>query len=67
MRSRNVPKSYAVVVRANDSGQPAYAVRIGDALHDVEVQFPFIIRGELLAVARFDKVHDYIVMWRTRT
>lgn len=37
-------------------------MRIGDAFHDVEMQFPLIVRGESLAVAGFDKVHDYIVV-----
>lgn len=38
-------------------------MRIGDAFHDVEMQFPFIVRGEFLAVAGFDKVHDYIIVF----
>ena len=35
---------------------------IGDAFHDVEMQFPFVVRGEFLAVARFNKVHDHVVV-----
>ncbi len=38
-------------------------MRIGDAFHDVEVQLPFIVRGEFLAVAGFDEVHDYVVIF----
>ena len=38
-------------------------MRIGNAFHNVEMQFPFIVRGEFLAVAGFDKVHDYIVVF----
>lgn len=37
-------------------------MRVGNAFHDVEVQFPFVVRGEVLAVARFDKVHDDVVV-----
>lgn len=37
-------------------------MRIGDAFHDVEMQFPFVVRSEFLAVAGFDKVHDHIVI-----
>lgn len=37
-------------------------MRIGDAFHNVEMQFPFIVRGELLAIAGFDKVHDHVVI-----
>lgn len=37
-------------------------MRVGDAFHNVEMQFPFIVRGEFLAVAGFDKVHDHVVV-----
>ena len=56
------PESYTVVIGANDGCQAADAVRVGDAFHDVEMQFPFVVRGEFLAVAGFDKVHDYVVI-----
>lgn len=59
----DAPKSHTVVVWANDGSQAAYTVRIGNALHDVEMQFPFIVRGEFLAVAGFDKVHNNIVVF----
>lgn len=36
---------------------------VGDAFHDVEMQFPFVVRGELLAVTGLDKVHDYVVIF----
>lgn len=61
-RSMNVPKSYTVVIRAYDGCQATDAMRIGNAFHNVEMQFPFIVRREFLAVAGFDKVHDYIVI-----
>ena len=38
-------------------------MRVGDAFHDVEVQFPFVVRGEFLAVTGLDKVHDYVVVF----
>ena len=38
-------------------------MRIDDAFHDVEMQFPFVVRGEFLAVTGFDKVHDYVVVF----
>lgn len=38
-------------------------MRIGNAFHDVEMQFPLIGRGEFLAVAGFDKVHDDVVVF----
>lgn len=38
-------------------------MRIGDAFHDVEMQFPFIVRGKFLAVAGFDRVHDYVIVF----
>ena len=38
-------------------------MRIGDAFHNVEMQFPFVVRGEFLAVAGFDKVHHYVVVF----
>ena len=37
-------------------------MRIGDAFHNVEMQFPLIVRGEFLAVAGFDKIHDDVVV-----
>ena len=39
-------------------------MRIDEAFHDVEMQFPFIVRGESLAVAGFDKVHDHVVIFK---
>ena len=59
----DAPESHAVVVRANYGSQTTHAVRIGHAFHDVEMQFPFIVRGKFLAVAGFDKVHDYVVVF----
>ena len=59
----DAPESHAVVVWTDYGSQSAYAVSIGDAFHDVEMQFPFVVRGELLAVAGFDKVHDYVVIF----
>lgn len=38
-------------------------MRIGNAFHDVEMQFPFIVRGKFLAVAGFDWVHDHVVVF----
>lgn len=38
-------------------------MRIGDAFHDVEMQFPFVMGGKLLAIAGSDKVHDYVVIF----
>ena len=58
----DAPESHAVVVRANYGSQTTHAMRIDDAFHDVEMQFPFIVRGKFLAVAGFDKVHDHIVV-----
>lgn len=65
MASGDVPESHTVVVWANDGSQAAYTVRVGDAFHDVEMQFPFIVGGEFLAVAGFDKVHDHIVVFES--
>ena len=38
-------------------------MRIYDALHDVNVQFPLVFRSPLGAIARFDKVHHNVVMF----
>ena len=59
----DAPESHAVVVRANYGSQTTHTVRIDDAFHNVKMQFPFIVRGEFLAVAGFDKVHDYVVVF----
>ena len=59
---RNVPESYTVVIWAYGGCQATDTMRVGNAFHDVEMQFPFIVRGEFLAVAGFDEVHDYVVI-----
>lgn len=38
-------------------------MRIGNAFHDVEMQLPFIVSGEVFAVACFDRVHNHIVVF----
>ncbi len=38
-------------------------MRIGEAFHDVEMQFPLIVRGEFLAVASLDEIHDHVVVF----
>ena len=59
----NAPESHAVVIWTDDGGQATDDVRISNALHDVEMQFPLVVRGEFLAVARFDKVHDHVIIF----
>ena len=59
----NAPESHAVVVWTDDGGQATDNVRISNAFHDMEMQFPLVVGGEFLAVARFDKVHDHIVVF----
>ena len=63
VRRSDAPESHTVVVRANYGSQTAHTVRIDHAFHNVEMQFPFIVRGEFLAVAGFDKVHGYVVVF----
>ena len=57
----NAPESHAIVVWTDDCGQATDNVRISNAFHDMEMQFPLVVGGEFLAVARFDKVHDHVV------
>ena len=59
----NAPESHAVVIWTDDGGQATDDVRISNAFHDVEMQFPLVVRGEFLAVTRFDKVHDHVVIF----
>ena len=59
----NAPESHAVVIWTDDGGQTTDNVRISNAFHDVEMQFPLVVGGELLAVARFDKVHNHVVVF----
>ena len=59
----HAPESHAVVIWTDDGGQTTDDVGISNAFHDVEMQFPLIVGGELLAVTRFDKVHDHVVVF----
>ena len=59
----NAPESHAVIIWTDDGSQATDNVRISNAFHDMEMQFPLVFGGEFLAVARFDKIHDHIVVF----
>ena len=58
----NAPESHAIVIWTDDGSQATDNVRVSNAFHDVEMQFPLVVGGEFLAVARFDKIHDHVVV-----
>ena len=40
-------------------------MRVDQAFHDVEVQFPFVVCSVFLPVAGSDKVHDHVVVFES--